>query len=196
MKMNDNEIIKALKCCAESGHCAEHCPLDDPNDDIQECTSILSAAALDLINRQNAEIEKLKQDIRHFSFEKTQSQLAPGWLYASIGDPIWDNKFKAVEKALGFRLLRWQKYFIAYGMMRCYGRTTAEILRELLLVNEPPIDFTKRYVNRRESIYRSELLELKNKLDTQGIPTRKVAKTEKQRRECMLEYECTKGDLE
>ena len=60
--------------------------------------------------------------------------------------------------------------------MRRSGRTTAEMLRALLLVNEPPIDFTKRYVNRRERIYREELLELKKKLDTQGIPTRKVAK--------------------
>ncbi len=80
------------------------------------------------------------------------------------------------------------------GIFRCYGTTTAEILRDLL-VDKPPLDYTKRYVNRREEIYREELLKIKSKLDIEGIPTRKVATTAKQLQEYMIEYESRKKEI-
>jgi hypothetical protein len=55
--MTDNEIIKALEChngCR--GSICEECPLFSTN----ECSAELSGYALDLINRQKAEIERLK----------------------------------------------------------------------------------------------------------------------------------------
>lgn len=54
--MTDNEIIKALKCCSETtgSECSE-CPLLNV-----ECSAYdLYKLALDLINRQKAEIERL-----------------------------------------------------------------------------------------------------------------------------------------
>lgn len=53
--MTDNEIIKALECCSSNQHCWL-CVLKDREDD---CYEILKYA-LDLINRQKAEIEKLQ----------------------------------------------------------------------------------------------------------------------------------------
>ncbi|MBQ8893388.1 MAG: hypothetical protein IJ043_03155 [Clostridia bacterium] len=57
--MTDNEIVKALECCANNPNdciCTESkCPLFG-----QKCIDILSKDALDLINRQKAEIERLK----------------------------------------------------------------------------------------------------------------------------------------
>ena len=59
--MTDNEIIKALKCCKRSAgaiFCTSSCPMyeecnsEDPMEDI-------CGLALDLINRQKAEIEGL-----------------------------------------------------------------------------------------------------------------------------------------
>lgn len=69
--MNDNEIIKALEAC-KSGYCycGEGCPLandDGYDDDISKCTSKLSENALDLINRQRAEIEDLKDINEHLN---------------------------------------------------------------------------------------------------------------------------------
>lgn len=60
--MTDSEIIKALKCCATENKCQE-CPygaacLDD------KYVSIISKDALDLINRQNAEIERLLAEVQ------------------------------------------------------------------------------------------------------------------------------------
>lgn len=55
--MTDNEIIKALECCAVAYDCPV-CPFNC------ECGNMgnLSSAAIDLINRQKAELEELKED--------------------------------------------------------------------------------------------------------------------------------------
>ena len=56
-KLTDNEIVKALECCSYiTGVCPEHCPL--MNDD--GCRNILAEKALEIINRQKAEIERLE----------------------------------------------------------------------------------------------------------------------------------------
>ena len=56
--MTDNEIIKALECCASvDDGCLTDCPLYDGDD---SCFSTLLKPILDLINRQQAEIERLQ----------------------------------------------------------------------------------------------------------------------------------------
>lgn len=65
-KLSDNKIIKALECCAKSSwlNDCDGCPCFDPKEDIQtsECQERLMKYALDLINSQKAEIERLKKD--------------------------------------------------------------------------------------------------------------------------------------
>ena len=56
-KFTDEEIIKMLECCSCIGSC-DGCPLDKVNcGDL--CARVLMRNALDLINRQKAEIERL-----------------------------------------------------------------------------------------------------------------------------------------
>lgn len=57
--MTDNEIIKALECCTKSDTNENYC---DPCPYLHEkyCAAKISKDALDLINRQKAEIEMLK----------------------------------------------------------------------------------------------------------------------------------------
>ena len=57
--MTDNEIIKALECCFD-GYC-EACAFDD--DLNLKCKDNLIENALNLINRQKAEIERLQEQI-------------------------------------------------------------------------------------------------------------------------------------
>lgn len=57
-EVSDNEIIKALECC-RSTSCYD-CLCNDEN----LCIDALLEYALDLINRQKAEIERLKADVR------------------------------------------------------------------------------------------------------------------------------------
>lgn len=55
--MTDKDIIKALEICRnENGMCSD-CPYSD---DYTNCNTRIAKDVLDLINRQKAEIEKLK----------------------------------------------------------------------------------------------------------------------------------------
>ena len=72
--MDDAEkAVKGLKCC--SPHEGEHCK-DCPYNDEFDCTAGMSQDALDLIESQQAEIERLKKDL---AFHKER------------GDRGWDN---------------------------------------------------------------------------------------------------------
>ena len=81
--------------------------------------------------------------------------------------------FEKIEKALGFKLFRWQKTFIVMGVFRQYGETTAKILRDLLAVKEPPLDLStpKREIER---IHRQYYRDIQERLTAAGIPTRTV----------------------
>ena len=69
--MTDNEIIKALECCKDGTAIGcKKCPLYE--DKGQTCITILSHNAIDLINRQKAEIERLK--FPKFVVENTLSE--------------------------------------------------------------------------------------------------------------------------
>ena len=57
--MNDNDIIKALECCCITPANCKECPLGVI--DNADCfRTVIHKNALDLINRQKAEIERLK----------------------------------------------------------------------------------------------------------------------------------------
>ena len=58
--MNDKEIIKALECCIEDEDCT-HCPSIK---EMPYCSNDIMMGALNLIKRQQAEIEKLKNEIQ------------------------------------------------------------------------------------------------------------------------------------
>ena len=62
--MTDNEIIKALECCLAKENCevvsCEKCPLEKR----YECTDIMFHETIDLINRQQAEIDRYKGVIK------------------------------------------------------------------------------------------------------------------------------------
>ena len=56
--MTDNEIIKALKCCSVHPMKCKECPYQGN----ECCTNAHRKDALDLINRQKAEIERLQKE--------------------------------------------------------------------------------------------------------------------------------------
>ena len=61
--MTDNEIIKALECCCGTAHdSCRDCPYDDTG-----CEDKLEKDALDLINRQKAEIAELQHKIKCYN---------------------------------------------------------------------------------------------------------------------------------
>lgn len=60
--MTNNDIIKALEWCANGGDCKE-CAINPHKGNYGYCTSLALKAAIDLINRQQAEIEKLQKEL-------------------------------------------------------------------------------------------------------------------------------------
>lgn len=95
------------------------------------------------------------------------------WIYRDCF-PEKRELFEKVEEALGFKLFFWQKNYILTGNFRRFGRTTAEILRELLNVEAEPIDYTVRAQNMKENIYRHETKRLQKQLRNAGIETRVI----------------------
>ncbi len=67
-KLTDNEIIKALECCVNNGDCRE-CALNPKKGNYGYCTEFAIKSALDLINRQKAEIERLYSLLLSFTDE-------------------------------------------------------------------------------------------------------------------------------
>ena len=120
---------------------------EGPKEDLSKCVSFLSPAYL-------------------------ESKKTSDWVYRYTTH-FNTCVFEAIEKALGFKLFRWQKSYIEMGQYRCYGRTTAEILKELL-ESGPPIDYRRHSRDKREEWYRRELLSIKQKLDAAGVVTREV----------------------
>lgn len=74
-EMTEAEIIKALECCIIGNHCRSDCPYDSEDDSCVECTSMLAKDALDLIKRQQTDIEKLEK-IERFATKTIEKQTA------------------------------------------------------------------------------------------------------------------------
>lgn len=65
--MTDNEIIKVLEDCSES--CGGKCKLCPIYHECEQNDCFLDKQALDLINRQNAEIERLNKEVNLVSIQ-------------------------------------------------------------------------------------------------------------------------------
>ena len=71
--MTDNEIIKALECCSKNEPC-NICSYDKKEKDDFVCCSKLMVDTIDLINRQKAEIERLKTECGLAKFDKYKAE--------------------------------------------------------------------------------------------------------------------------
>ncbi len=87
---------------------------------------------------------------------------------------MWDNLFQLIEDALGFKLFFWQKTCIMGLGYRCYGETTADILKTLVGDGISTLIYLNRPKNQKEDFYQHELIEIKRKLDAKGIISRSV----------------------
>lgn len=67
--MTDEQIVKALECCGNMNECKKECPLGDVGG-IDKCIHTLMLDALELVKRQQAEIERLKQEVIELQLRK------------------------------------------------------------------------------------------------------------------------------
>lgn len=123
------------------------------------------------------------------------SEKGDSWIYRNPY-PEYEELFKRIEAALGFRLFVWQKSFIVMRKFRQYGETTARILRELLDTEATPLDYTRRQANYREEYHRQEFRKIQESLQNAGIKTRVVFWSEADKRRYKESYKgtCEKRD--
>lgn len=113
------------------------------------------------------------------------------WIYHIPEKNYGIVDFDAVEKALGFRLFGWQKDYIILGCAyasRRTGKTTAEILHQLLSVDEEPIDFSRPALSTRIAINRQYYRDIWEKLRDAGIPMRLVFWSRENKKKYDTEY--------
>lgn len=87
--------------------------------------------------------------------------------------PNDEEKFKEIEKALGFDLFIWQKTFISMGVMRQTGETTARCLRDLVF-RDSPIDYSNPPSSNIEKCERYSMIQIAEKLNNAGISTNPI----------------------
>lgn len=105
------------------------------------------------------------------------------------------EEMRLLEQALGIRLFAWQKAYIKNGNFRCFGKTTAVIIR-ILTQGKEPVDL-RNYGTIRKYIamdtpqimtkslcdfFKSEVKEIHEKLLAAGIKTNPVFYTETDKR--------------
>ena len=81
--MTDEQVIEALECChSELGNMCSICPLFDLDNDY--CEDELHKDALDLINRQKAEIDELRERISYLEESIDYSRKEYNWLLQKL----------------------------------------------------------------------------------------------------------------
>lgn len=102
--MTDNEIIKALECCAQPIPICKECPCYDSNFPYP-CADQLKWATLNLIDSQQAEIERLKDGCSNCCVLRAKSETISGlneqieYWQRGYNDLLQENK-EAKSKAV------------------------------------------------------------------------------------------------
>ena len=71
-EMTDKEIIKALECCIKPTSDCDNCPLDVRDDD--NCFDRAKQGALNIINRQQVELNNYSHNVRNMSKDFIEQQ--------------------------------------------------------------------------------------------------------------------------
>lgn len=109
---------------------------------------------------------------------------------------------RLLEQALGIRLFAWQKAYIKNGNFRCFGKTTAVIIR-ILTQGKEPVDLRNRekiqkYVMMDTpwiatgpvcGVFKREVKEIHEKLLAAGVKTNPVFYTEMDRKKFLRKEE-------
>lgn len=91
--LTDNEIKEALECCGDEGemHWCTGCPYYDKENDF--CQEDLHRDVLDLINRRDAEIERLEGILG----KRCEKCPAAPTAYKEFAERLWINACKTLD---------------------------------------------------------------------------------------------------
>ncbi len=156
--MSDNEITKALECCANEGfQDCENCPLNIPH---QPCSKVkLPRISLDLVNRQKTEINRLNNELHgkveyiHEQLEIIDEKKAEIASYERIVLE-WDDKLTRVIEGLPLKFNSLKTEAIkefAEKLKDKYSQADILCPRRIISITEKGLDdFVKEMVGEQE----------------------------------------------
>lgn len=103
-------------------------------------------------------------------FPESTRENASRLVAQGLGIETW-AKINEIEMALGIELTPTQLIYIATGSLRRTGKTTANIIRCLVLEDEV-LEMNLAGASDRYRIYAKELVEIKQRLEAKGVKTR------------------------
>lgn len=142
-------------------------------------------------------VEEMKTDIFN-----ANNKNYPIYEYRGCWLPEEIEKMNLIEQALGIKLFTWQKSYIKNGNFRCFGKTTAVIIR-ILTQGKEPVDLRNRekiqkYVMMDTpwiatgpvcGVFKREVKEIHEKLLAAGVKTNPVFYTEMDRKKFLRKEE-------
>ena len=142
-------------------------------------------------------VEEMKTDIFN-----ANNKNYPIYEYRGCWLPEEIEKMNLIEQALGIKLFTWQKSYIKNGNFRCFGKTTAVIIR-ILTQGKEPVDLRNRekiqkYVMMDTpwiatgpvcGVFKREVKEIHEKLLAAGAKTNPVFYTEMDRKKFLRKEE-------
>lgn len=122
-KMTDDDVIKALECCTSDKRCSEiECPFRSA---CKDDTLALEKYALDLINRQKAEIER-----SHTAFENSQTATKMWHREAELNAGEIIKLQAEVERLTTENLILSQKRINMFERLDIVNNARAEAIKE------------------------------------------------------------------
>lgn len=142
-------------------------------------------------------VEEMKTDIFN-----ANNKNYPIYEYRGCWLPEEIEKMNLIEQALSIKLFTWQKSYIKNGNFRCFGKTTAVIIR-ILTQRKEPVDLRNRekiqkYVMMDTpwiatgpvcGVFKREVKEIHEKLLAAGVKTNPVFYTEMDRKKFLRKEE-------
>ena len=118
-KLTDAEIVKALECCIKPTSDCDNCPAHNVVDD-ENCFDVVKQGALNLINRQKAEIERLNKEVEYWRVETKEAR-------ADIDQAVAEAYKEFAER---FKKKLSQKY--TTSLWKVYCEEIDNLLKELI----------------------------------------------------------------
>ena len=122
--MTDNEIIKALEYCVHNLYKCPECPYN--NETVSKCSVKLKFDTIDLINRQQAEIERAKEINEQLYEEMSERQKEE----VSIAKRM--ARKKAIKEFADRLKINYSKPLFAVGSYNEFIREVDNLVKEMV----------------------------------------------------------------
>ena len=183
------DVRKIMKSTVATNCFGKECENDD-------CTVCVCERVIEIIRSHMNDGNDINASDKDDRVSAKERMLIYGYGGSWTSEEI--EEMRLLEQALGIRLFAWQKAYIKNGNFRCFGKTTAVIIR-ILTQGKEPVDLRnygtiQKYIAMDTpqimtkslcDFFKSEVKEIHEKLLAAGIKTNPVFYTETDKKNFM-----------